>query len=77
MKDPPPDVLFEEFADSSLSFNLRVWSAEYSDKPKVLKSILYYEIFEKFKQQNIEIPYPQRDIHIISGEEKLNAVSTL
>jgi small-conductance mechanosensitive channel len=75
LKDPLPDVLFEEFADNSLIFNLRVWATEYSDKPKVLKSILYYEIFEKFKQHNIEIPYPQRDLHIISGEEKLKNVS--
>jgi len=72
LKDPLPDVLFEEFDDSSLNFNLRVWSKEYSDQPKVLKSILYYAIFEKFKQHNIEIPFPQQDVHIISGEEKLN-----
>lgn len=71
LKDPPPDVLFEEFSDSSLNFSLRVWAREYSNKPKVLKSILYYAIFEKFKQNNIEIPFPQRDLHIISGEEQL------
>jgi len=65
LKEPSPDVLFEEFADSSLNFNLRVWSREFSDKPKVLKSKLYYAIFEKFKEHNIEIPFPQRDIHVI------------
>lgn len=65
LKDPAPDVLFEEFADSSLNFNLRVWSRDFSDKPKVLKSKLYYAVFEKFKANNIEIPFPQRDVHVI------------
>lgn len=65
--DPVPDVLFEEFADSSLDFNLRVWSQKYADRPKVLKSMLYYKIFEKFKEAGVEIPFPQRDLHIKSG----------
>ncbi len=64
LKDPTPDVLFDAFGDSSLDFNLRVWSTEFSDRPKVLKSQLYYAIFEKFKEHGIEIPFPQRDIHV-------------
>jgi small-conductance mechanosensitive channel len=67
LQDPRPDVLFDEFADSSLNFILRVWTSEYSDKPRVLKSQLYYEIFKKFKENNVEIPYPQRDVHLKSG----------
>ena len=67
LKEPRPDVLFDEYGDSSLDFILRIWTSEYSDKPKVLKSQLYYEIFKKFKENNIEIPYPQRDVHIKSG----------
>ena len=67
LKEPRPDVLFDDYADSSLNFILRIWTSEYSDKPKVLKSQLYYEIFKKFKENNIEIPYPQRDVHIKSG----------
>ncbi len=70
-KTPAPDVLFEAFDDSSLNFNLRVWTSDYINKPNVLKSQLYYEIFRRFNEEGIEIPYPQRDIHIISGPEKL------
>jgi len=69
LPDPPPDVLFEEFGESSLDFNLRVWTDEYSNKPKVLKSQLYYSIFRKFKAENIEIPFPQRDVYIKSGNQ--------
>ena len=72
LKAPKPDVLFDEFDDSSLNFFLRVWTSEYVNKPRVLKSELYYEIFRRFSEEGIEIPFPQRDIHIITGNEKLN-----
>lgn len=71
-KTPEPDVLFDEFDESSLNFDLRVWTSEYVNKPKVLKSQLYFEIFRRFKEENVEIPFPQRDIHIKSAPEKLN-----
>ena len=64
LKYPPPDVLFGEYADSSMVFILRVWTTEYISKPGVLKSQLYYAIFKKFKEHGVEIPFPQRDIHI-------------
>lgn len=71
LNSPEPDVLFEKFDDSSLNFNLRVWTSDYINKPGVLKSQLYYEIFRRFSLEGIEIPFPQRDIHIINGKEKI------
>ncbi len=70
LKNPPPDVMFEAFGDSSLDFYLRVWTSEFSDKPFVLKSQLYFRIFETFKAHGVEIPFPQRDLHLKSGFEK-------
>jgi len=67
LKDPKSDVLIDKFGDNSISFNLRVWTREYINRPGVLRSQLYYEILKKFKQNNIEIPFPQRDIHIRSN----------
>lgn len=64
LKDPKPDVLFSEFGDSSINFNLRIWTSSYITTPGMLKSKLYFEIFKKFKENNIEIPFPQRDLHI-------------
>lgn len=72
LKRPAPDVLFTEYADSSLNFDLMVWTSTYINKPIILKSQLYYEIFEKFKEYDIEIPFPQRDLHIRSGFPELN-----
>lgn len=70
LKSPVPDVLFDSFGDSSLNFILRVWTNEYTDRPRVLKSQLYYAIFKKFEEANISIPYPQRDVHIKSEHPK-------
>ncbi len=66
LKNPPPYVFFDEYADSSINFKLAVWTTTHTDKPPVLKSELYFEIFRRFKEEGIEIPFPQRDIHIIN-----------
>lgn len=64
LDEPPPDVLFDSYGDSAINFNLRVWSFAFIDKPNILKSRLYYAIFDAFKKEGVEIPFPQRDIHI-------------
>lgn len=75
LQSPEPDVLFDSYGDNSLNFNLRVWTSEYVNKPKVLKSQLYYAIFKRFTEEKIEIPFPQRDLHLKSGFEKLENIS--
>jgi small-conductance mechanosensitive channel len=67
LETPPPEVIFIGFGDSSLNFELRVWTEIYCTTPLTLKSDLYFEIFDKFKEANIEVPFPQRDIHIRSA----------
>ncbi|HTQ57910.1 MAG TPA: mechanosensitive ion channel domain-containing protein [Bryobacteraceae bacterium] len=66
LMDPAPDVVFQGFGDSSLNFELRVWTEDSLRTPLVLKSNLYYAIFRAFSENNIEIPFPQRDIHVRS-----------
>ena len=68
LKHPAPEVRFNEFGDSSLNFELLVWS---DDPPGHLKlrSRLNYAIDAEFRRQGIEIPFPQRVVHIDSGEE--------
>jgi small-conductance mechanosensitive channel len=73
LKEPKPDVLFKGFGDSSLDFNLRVWTREYINRPNVLRSQIYYAVFEKFKEHGIEIPFPQRDLHIKNTEFKIQS----
>lgn len=63
---PEPYVRFDGFGDSSLDFTLQFWTSDFIKKPLILKSEIYYHIFKKFKEEQIEIPFPQRDVHIKS-----------
>lgn len=67
LRQPPPDVLFDGFGDSSLNFLLRVWTRDYTSRPGVLRSDLNFAISKKFKEHRVEIPFPQRDLHIRSS----------
>lgn len=64
LKEPPPSVRFVQFGDSSLNFELRAWSIDMVNRPGALHSELNFAIWDKFKQHGIEIPFPQRDLHI-------------
>jgi small-conductance mechanosensitive channel len=64
LKDPPPTVVFKEFGDSALLFELRAWSVDMTHRPGTLESQLNFAIWDKFKQHGIEIPFPQRDVHL-------------
>jgi small-conductance mechanosensitive channel len=66
LHDMPPQVIFTEFGDSSLNFELRVWTTRQVQTPKVLKSDLYFSVFAAFREHGIEIPFPQRDLHVRS-----------
>jgi small-conductance mechanosensitive channel len=63
---PAPDVVFTAFGDSSLDFELRVWTVSQVRTPQILRSDLYFTIFDLFKQEGVEIPFPQRDLHLRS-----------
>jgi len=64
LKDPGPEILFKGFGDSSLDFHLRVWTITRVQTPLPLASELYFSIFRAFKENGIEIPFPQRDLHL-------------
>jgi small-conductance mechanosensitive channel len=68
---PSPDVIFTEFGDSSLNFDLRYWTIAKIQTPMILRSDLYFAIFRAFKESGIEIPFPQRDLHLRSASATL------
>ncbi len=74
LKKPSSDVIFNEFGDSSLNFILRVWTTKLIQTPQVLKSQLYFEIFKRFREDGIEIPFPQRDLHIKNEELNIKSI---
>src|SRR5438046_3073662 len=75
LKEPAPSVFLKQFGDSSIDFQLMVWSSEMSARPSRYRSDLNFAIAEKFREAGIEMPFPQRDLHIRSGELKVENVS--
>jgi len=67
LKEPSPELFFSGFGDSSLDFELAVWTSEMAAKPRRFRSELYYAIEKKLRDNQIEIPFPQRDLHVRSG----------
>lgn len=65
LKTPKPSVHFVSFGDSSLDFKLFVWINNPIYEFRI-KSDLHFMILKQFRQHQIEIPFPQRDIHMRS-----------
>ncbi len=64
---PQPQVLFSGFGDSSLDFELLVWIDAPSHQVSI-RSDICFRIEATLKEYNIEIPFPQRDLHLRTGE---------
>ena len=73
LADPEPTVLFMGFADSSIDFNLLV-SVNNPEMTLVIRSDLYFMLWKVFADNDIEIPFPQRDLNLGDGWEKLEQV---
>jgi small-conductance mechanosensitive channel len=71
LKDPAPSVFLEKFGDNAIEFELVVWSSEMSYRPRRYRSDLNFAIEKKLREAGIEIPFPQRDLHIRSGVLKV------
>src|SRR5439155_18517409 len=68
LSDPAPSVFLDKFGDSSIDFELVVWSDEMSYRPRRFRSDLNFAIARRFKEAGIEIPNPQRDVYIRTGD---------
>jgi small-conductance mechanosensitive channel len=64
-KTPKPFVRFNDFGSSSLDFQIYFWT-DRSFEVENIKSDLRFDIDQKFRENKIQIPFPQRDVHIIS-----------
>jgi small-conductance mechanosensitive channel len=64
LKYPEPKVLFTDFAESSLNFRI-AFSLNNSFDVRFTQSNIRFEIDKAFRKNNISIPFPQRDVHLI------------
>ncbi len=62
-----PVVWFAGYGDNAINFNLLVWMDIRSESADHVRSRLYFALFDAFRAAGIEIPFPQRDLHIRSG----------
>ena len=75
---PKPKVLFMAFGDSSLNFELRIWIKQIRRRFDAT-SDLHFAIDKAFRENDITIPFPQRDLHVKywPGDEKSVSVATI
>ncbi len=66
LPEPKPGVQFLGFGTSTLDFRLLVWTDRPRRHPQI-KSDINYRIWRLFKEAHIEIPFPQRDLHVRGG----------
>jgi potassium efflux system protein len=68
LDEPPPKVYFVGFGDSSLDFKLHVFSKQLTDRLPLTHAV-HDAILKALRENGIEIPFPQRDLHIRSTVE--------
>jgi len=71
---PPPIVLFQQFGSSSIDIRLFFWASLFNEAANI-KSDLITAIDRAFKENGIEIPFPQQDLHIRTVSEKNDSIS--
>jgi small-conductance mechanosensitive channel len=75
LKEPAPSAFLENFGENAIEFKLVVWSSEMSARPSRYRSDINFAIAAKFREAGIEMPFPQRDLHIRSGVLRVENVT--
>jgi small-conductance mechanosensitive channel len=68
LQDPRPNCLLVGFGDSSVDLELRFWIEDPEQGVANVSSLVLLAVWHKFKEKGIEIPFPQRDLHLRSAE---------
>jgi potassium efflux system protein len=73
LTEPAPSVVLVGFGDNSLTFSIRIFVSELSNRLPVTHD-LYMRLVKALREHKIEIPFPQRDIHIRSVAQEFGAI---
>jgi small-conductance mechanosensitive channel len=68
LEEPAPSVYFKGFGESTLDFELLCWTQQMLNRRRVFVSEMNHAIWEELTARGIEIPNPQRDLHVRSAE---------
>ena len=69
LKAPPPTVWMNEYGDNSVNFTIHCWIMDPEDGVGNVRSAVLKKLWWLFKENGIEIPFPQRDLHIRSSDQ--------
>ncbi len=69
LKHPKPRVNLMGFGDNSVDFELRFWIQDPEQGLANIRSNVYMRVWQLFKQNDVEIPFPQRDLHLRSSKQ--------
>ena len=69
LKAPPPTVWMNEYGDNSVNFTIHCWIQDPEDGVGNVRSAVLKKLWWLFKENGIEIPFPQRDLHIRSSDQ--------
>ena len=75
LKEPAPVCRLIGFGDSSVDLELRVWIHDAQAGVVNVRSEIYLVLWDRFRAEGIEIPFPQRDLHIQPGSEIAVSIS--
>ncbi|WP_419901395.1 mechanosensitive ion channel family protein [Kiloniella sp.] len=77
MDEPQANCLVTGFGDNSVNLEVRIWIADPQNGIGNIKSALMLAIWDKFKEEGVEFPFPQRDLHIKGPIEVIPAPETM
>jgi small-conductance mechanosensitive channel len=68
IEDPEPQIIFDDFGDSALIFDVYFWSDVGAERQlRQIRSAVRFRLTELFAENGITIPFPQRDVHLIDA----------
>lgn len=69
LKNPAPNCLLMGFGDSAIDLQIRFWIRDADQGVANIRSKVLLGVWDRFQEHGVEIPFPQRDVHIKSGGE--------
>lgn len=66
MEDPAPGAFLESFADSGINLQLGFWIRDPAEGTLGIRSAINMQIWRRFKEEGIEIPFPQREVRVLA-----------
>jgi small-conductance mechanosensitive channel len=67
LQEPPPACRLIAFGNSSIDLELRLWINDPASGVANVRSAVLLGMWDRFKEQGVHIPFPQRDLHIKDG----------